>query len=487
MLKKISCLLITAALLFSLFGCKSSGVDLDKLSFYQINAEFNDVNMSVAADMDFEFYNNTVKEISELKFNIFGNAYRENAEIKPVSNTYKEIAYPNGDSYGDMQIKNVSENNSNSDYSIGGIDENILTVKLNESVYPKDKVTINIDFVLTLANIMHRTGYTGKTINLGNWFPILCVNTDEGFYECAYYSSGDPFFSECANYSVNFKVKKSYVVAATGECTGVTDEGEFNNYAMNVRGVRDFALVLSKDFSIISQKVYGTTLNYYYYDDTNAQNSLKAAAESLKYFYEQYGEYPYKTMSVVETGFCYGGMEYPCLTMISDSLTEKQYIETIVHENAHQWWYGLVGNNEIKHSWLDEGLAEYSTVLFFENFEDYGISSKQLVSSAITSYKMYFNISKQILGNVDTSMSRSVNEYLSEYEYVNIAYNKSMLMFDNLRSSIGDKKFFKGLKSYLETYKYQISAPENLIGCFEKIGADTNEYFNSWIDGKVLI
>jgi aminopeptidase N len=180
-------------------------------------------------------------------------------------------------------------------------------------------------------------------------------------------------------------------------------------------------------------------------------------------------------------------MEYPCLTMISDAISDNQITETIVHENAHQWWYGLVGNNQTAYSWMDEGLAQFSTLLFFENYKDYNLDTKLMISSAMTSYKLYYNVYNQLLGEVNTSMNRNLNEYLSEYEYINIAYNKSLLMFDNLRSGIGDKKFFKAIQSYFETYKYSLAAPENLIGCFEKSGANSNEYFNSWIDGKVLI
>jgi hypothetical protein len=487
MLKKLSCIILSILIIITFTACKSEEVDLNKLSCYEINAEFNDSEMSLTADMNFEYYNSTGKEITQLKFNLYGNAYRDDAKIKPISENYKSIAYPNGNSYGKMDILSVTENENSLNYTICGIDNNILEVTLVEGVFPSERVKINIDFKLTLAQIMHRTGYNNKTINLGNWFPILCVNTNEGYYECPYYSSGDPFYSDCANYTVNFKVKKSYVAAASGEYLGVSDEGEYNNYLISVKGVRDFALVLSKDFSVMTQKVLNTTIYYYYYDDENAENTLKVATESFKYFSEKFGEYPYNTLSVVKTGFCYGGMEYPCLTMISDNLTDKQYIQTIVHENSHQWWYGLVGNNQSINSWMDEGLAEYSTVLFFENYEEYGISSMQLISSAVTSYKTYYNIYSQLHGEVNTSMNRSLSEFISEYEYMNIAYKKSLLMFDNLRISIGDKKFYLGLNNYFKKYKYKNAAPENLIGCFEKIGADTNEYFNSWIDGKVLI
>jgi aminopeptidase N len=66
-------------------------------------------------------------------------------------------------------------------------------------------------------------------------------------------------------------------------------------------------------------------------------------------------------------------MEYPALVMISDNIGEHiSYEEVIVHEVAHQWWYSLVGNDQINYGFLDEGLTEYSTILFFENNPEYG-------------------------------------------------------------------------------------------------------------------
>ena len=76
---------------------------------------------------------------------------------------------------------------------------------------------------------------------------------------------------------------------------------------------------------------------------------------------------------MVQTDFSEGGMEYGALVYISLDVTDQlQYQGVIVHEIAHQWWYGLVGNNQILTAWIDEGLAEYCTAVFFETHPQYG-------------------------------------------------------------------------------------------------------------------
>jgi aminopeptidase N len=84
-------------------------------------------------------------------------------------------------------------------------------------------------------------------------------------------------------------------------------------------------------------------------------------------------------------------------------------------------------------------------------------------------------------------MLRALNEYQTEYEYVNIAYIKPVIMYDTLRKTVGEKRFFSALKSYYENYQFKNATPDDLVGAFEKTGCATNEYFRSFFDGKALI
>ena len=84
-------------------------------------------------------------------------------------------------------------------------------------------------------------------------------------------------------------------------------------------------------------------------------------------------------------------------------------------------------------------------------------------------------------------MLRNLGEFTSEYDYVNMAYVKPCIMYDYLRTTIGDKAFFKGLSKYYKDYSFKQATPDDLVGCFEKIGADTNGFFSSFFNGKVII
>lgn len=479
-MKRVFCFLLTLAVLpapFLLGGCQK---DEEPRSKYTIDAEYADGVLE--AVLDLSYYNDTDTEMQKLSFNLYGNAYREGSAFSPVSSAFSAAAYYDGKSYGGMEIASVSPCAS---YAIEGQDENVLSVTLQESVSPGKRTDLRIEYSLKLADIEHRTGVARHAVNLGNFYPVLCVADEEGnFYECEYYSNGDPFYSECADYSVTLTADSDYTVAASGKTVSAQVTQTSKTQEFSLKNARDFALVLGTEFSVLESDGSGTAISYYYYDDENAAETLTLIENAVAFFGKTFGAYPYETFAAVQTGFCYGGMEYPGLVMLSDALSEKDYMYTAVHETAHQWWYAAVGNNQLEEGWLDEGLAEYSTACFFDAYPQYSLTRAQLVDGARSAYKAFCSVEAQLFGGADTTMDRKLCDY-KEYEYVNIAYNKGMLLFDTLRDAVGDSKFFAGLRRYYSSNAGKISCEEDLIAAFGNAGAEG--VIRSFIEGEAII
>ena len=482
-MKKFICFCLAACSVTASLSLSACGKEKTHTNEYDITVSYEADAKTLKGTVAFTYYNDTDNEIGDLKFNLYGNAFREGSAFKPVSQSYKDSAYYAGESYGSMTIESV-ENCAG--WNVGGEDENILTVTLPAPVYPEERASITITYTLTLAQINHRTGVTENTVNLGNFYPVLCAYSSEGFVECPYYSCGDPFLSECANYRVNLDLPPEYVAATSGKAGKESTVAGRKKCSYTLENARDFAIVLSDKFSVESRTVGETEIKYYYYNDSSPHVSLSAATESVEYFNQTFGNYAYPTLSVVQTGFCYGGMEYPALTMISDNLDSNGNVYTIVHENAHQWWYAMVGSNQLNCAWQDEGLAEYSTLMFFENHPSYSFTRTGIVGSATKAYRAYFSVYNQIFGETDTSMNRHLSEYESDYEYANIAYNKGVVLFDMLRQSIGDEKFVSALKEYFNSNIYTIASCDDLYASFLKYG-DLEGFFASFVDGKIVI
>lgn len=484
----ISVILFAITILPVLYSC---GSDLDKASkdlcVYNIDAKFDDETMTLNSILTFEFKNTYGEPVDSLCFHLYGNSYRKDVKFPPVASYNILKAYPNGLSYGAMEVLSVKEKETDLEFNIGGEDKDILYVNFENDIQKNETKTIKIEFSVKLANVLHRLGYGAKTINLGNWYPILCFMEEGQFITNPYYSNGDPFYSDMANYNIKLELSKDYKAAFSGNVNKTTTKNDKIVYEVSAKTVRDFAMVFSKDFETVSQKYNNTTVTYYYYDDENPNLALEYAVNAIKTFSEMFGEYPYESYNVVKTNFIYGGMEYPNMVLINDNAGDSFY-EIIVHETAHQWWYGVVGNDQLNEAWIDEGLAEYSTALFFHNNPQYNKSLDVIVTSAATSYKLFVSVYMQVIKNADTTMNRRLDEYTTEYEYVNMVYNKGMILFDEIRKTAGYDPFIAALKKIYTDCKYGFLTEGKLKEVFATmISPEIPSLMDSFILGRVIL
>lgn len=482
--------MVTSSFVF--FGCSSGGdfisSNKDDLSNYYISAELDTNTKTVSASQKVEYKNNSGSTLQEVKFHLYPNAFREDAKIKPVSAQNETNAYPNGKSYGKIEVELVKANGKNTEFDIGGDDMNILSIWVEGGLQKGQTATFEIEFTDYLPMAAHRYGYTQNNYSLGNWYPVACVY-DDGWVTNPYYSNGDPFYSDMANYHVTFTYPEKLTAASTGNFS-VTTEGEKKILTSEAYVVRDFALCFSDKYQVKKGKAGDTTVQYLYFDDQLADENLKAAQKAVETFEEMIGDYPYESLCVAQTDFVYGGMEYPNLVFVSADIDDKGLKQVIVHEIAHQWWYNLVGNDQVAYAWMDEGLAEYSTALFFKKHEEYSeeYNYQKIIKSAEKLYTTFVDVLSTFNDKVDTSMSRATNDFPTEQEYVCMTYTKGMLMFEDLCFSVGESKFEKGLKTYFEAFKGKNAKPQDLIDSFSKgCGVDLQSFFDAWVGGTVVI
>lgn len=487
LIKRYSWLFVLVCLV--LCGCVSKDINQvsKNLSTYTMNIVYNN-DHTLNIDSSVEYVNNTDTILNEICFHLYPRAFSENAENKPISTLNFTKAYYNGKSNGDIVINSVKIQDIDANIEYFHNDKDILSVKVND-LKPNERVQINMTYDVILPNCNHRFGYGENTINVANFYPVACVYENGEFVCDPYHYNGDPFYTDMANYSVTLTAPGNLVLATTGNVNSTTTQEDVNIYKINAKCVRDYAFVLSEKFKVISSETNGVKVNYYYYKFAEPDKALKASVDSLKYYDKTFGKYPYNVLNVVETNFVHGGMEYPNLVYISDEVEQTaDYINVIAHEIAHQWWYGIVGSNAYRYPWLDEGLTDYSTVLFYEANPEYKVDTKALITNTMTSYSTFVEVYTKVYGQVDTSMNRYICDYPSETEHVYMSYVKGMLFYNSLRQVMGDKNFFKMLKTYVETYRYQNVTPEHLRAVCERVsGMDLEKFFDSWIGGSVQI
>ena len=493
-MRKVSISFALCVMFLSMFfvGC-SNKFDMDKftknLSSYTMDIMYNE-DKTLSVKQTILYINNTGTSLDNIMLHIYPKDFSENATSNTVVSSLNfDKAYYGGLSYADINFTKILVDNNECSYSFQNDNQNILNIVFDNKVNVNDKINMYFEYNIVLPNINHRFGFGENTINVSNFYPIVSVYEDGAFDMDSYHYNGDPFYSDFANYYVTITTPKNYTLASSGNVLNCEELDTTKCYSIEGLGIRDFAFVMSDKYSVVSSTVNGVTIYYYYYNNTYPELCLETSVKALNTFTELFGEYPYKTLNVCEASFVHGGMEYPNLVYISDAVLDKNdYLNVIVHEIAHQWWYGVVGNDQYKYGWLDEGLTEYSTLLFYEKNPDYNVDTKLLIKNQTNSYVTFIEVYKNVFDSVDTSMNRSLNEYDTEYEYVYIAYVKGMLFFNDLRALVSDAKFFAAIKSYYLDHRFSFVTPEDLLYSFEKsTGITLEDYFASWINGNVEI
>ena len=485
-MKKFLVFLISVVLAFSMVlvvdGCSKSEENLSSYSLYcSLNENELDCNLQLT------YVNNTPNSVDTLYFCLYPNAFREGAKTKPIHLELVSLAYPSGVNYGDIKITKVNSENKNLDYKVNGEDQNVLEVKLNGEVKPSKSTDVYISFLVTLANVNHRLGIGENTINLTGFYPILCPLYNGEVYKSVYEPSGDPFYSDIANYTVDLVVPSTYVVASSLTPTKTEFQGLKTKYSYSRERVRDIAFILSQDFNVLKTSSNGVEISYYYFNDAQPENTLNVIKNSLNYFSKTFIEYPYSEYVVCQADFIYGGMEYPCLTFIDGNLNgyDKEYC--VVHETAHQWWYGLVGVNQSEEGFIDEGLTEYSTVLYFSNSENYTLTKTELINKVKESYRSIRDISVKNSTYEKPLMKRNLKDFSSDLEYVSIAYYRSQIMFDDLCNFMGEKKFLKALSGFIGNYKYKNVTYETLKKYFNNKKKGAEDLLDGYVLGNTAI
>ncbi len=343
------------------------------LNKYIMDVIFDDESKRLMCNQNVEYVNNTNIALDKIYFHIYPNAFSKK-EFAPFEKDEMNQAYPNGFNEGYIDIKNVLNNNNKLEYEIKGEKNDLLEVKIGRQLKPGEKISIDMKFNVKIPNSEGRFGYGENTINITNWFPIACVHDDRGWNLKSYEAVGDPFYSDTSNFYVKLLIPRKYKVGCTGNIISEKSDSEKVFYEIQAKKVRDFAFILSDKFKIKKDTYKGVNINTYNLNEKLSTEVTKIAKDSISIFSNLFGEYPYDTYSVIASDFYIGGMEYPTLVMIDQSLyneKDKFLLEYVIaHETAHQWWYSVIGNDEISEPWLDEALTEYSTVLYFE--EKYG-------------------------------------------------------------------------------------------------------------------
>ncbi|MDX1501762.1 MAG: M1 family metallopeptidase [Thermoanaerobaculia bacterium] len=253
-------------------------------------------------------------------------------------------------------------------------DRTVWVVTLPEPVAPGESVRVELEWHARVPRTFARTGVRGDYFFVAHWFPKLGVWEEEG-WNCHQYHAATEYFSDYGAYDVSLTLPSRFVVGATGRRTERTDHADgTSTHRYRQDDVHAFSWTASPDYLVVEDSFHSPGLPPVAIrlllqpeHRRQADRHLHATRAALKLYGRWFGPYPYGHLTVVDPawGSGAGGMEYPTLftsgTRLFNPSGGGSPEGVTVHEAGHQFWYGLVGNNEFEHAWLDEGLNSYST------------------------------------------------------------------------------------------------------------------------------
>lgn len=233
----------------------------------------------------------------------------------------------------------------------------IYVVRREEGFAPGREIRLVLEFTLRLPGpIDERVARVGTSLRLGSVLPLLAWVRGRGWHTSpAVDAFSEAVASEVADYDVAVEVPRGYRVLATGE---EVEPGRFVATA-----VRDWAATVARMHLAEGRAQGGRTrvvVGVAEGTGRDPQAVLGGVVAALDDFARRYGPYPYPVLSVGVTGALGGGIEFPQHIQLG----ARAAYRSLVHEVAHMWFYGVVGNDQYRHPWLDEGLATYATARF---------------------------------------------------------------------------------------------------------------------------
>ncbi|MCL5959348.1 MAG: M1 family metallopeptidase [Chloroflexi bacterium] len=329
-----------------------------------------------------------------------------------------------------------------------------LDVVLPQSLDPGEFADIELRFDLDVPSIGGRFGTYDHVMALGNWFPLVSIYRD-GWDKHTYTPFGDPFISEVADYQVTVQSQTDVEIAHTGSL--IKREG--NTWQIKAENVRDFAMAVSDRYETKSTNVDGITVTAYNARGNSGAASLylEATSQAVKWLNQNIGKYPYDSLKVVEVSpgkEDMVGQEYPNLVFISSAYSAKPegvksysgYL--IVHEIGHQWFYGLVGNDQMKEPWLDEALVTYLAYRVLD-WAPLSLSSPAVSPSG------------------QSPVNSTVYDFKDETQYSATAYGKGTVFLQDVAGVLKGDGIEGVLREYLDLYKHKIATTRGLLSLMQ--------------------
>lgn len=486
---------------------------------YSINASLNPETQTITGSETIALHNNSGDKLNQIVLRLDHNIYRprvprgfsvpaettEGMVINRIKINGTEIDLKQSPP---RQNRQQGQPQKTEKSFVVGLDQTVASVVLAEPIDAHSVAAIEIDWHTKLPGGEGGQGHRmtqrweSKLFQPTQWYPRLAKYDDLRGWDTNVYLGPSEFYNNFGRFDVKIEVPAGWLVSGTGVlqnaeqalapfvrerlASALKTDKEVMIVKEDERGVgksllprdknvwhfladevNDFAWATSNQFvwrstrANIPQKGYVPVHMFYLPERANLfQNAGKNARHALEFYSELLIPYAFPQLTLQDGPSA--GMEYPMVINSNQGASD--------HETFHQWIPMMMGTNETRYGWMDEGFNQYSNILSDADASGKPFSINNLGQSYGT-----------ISGNEDEPMMMWNANYGGTF-YGFQTYGKTMMMFSMLGGIAGDDVMNAALKKYVETWKFKHPSPWDFTFFMNKeLGRDLNWFWYYWL------
>ncbi len=485
---------------------------------YTIEARLDPEERTIAGSLVLEWRNTSDEELRTFPFHLYWNAFRNTLSTTARGQSRRWSARENEQdrSFGWIEIRSIRRlGEVEEDLTLalrylhpdGNTDDRtVAEVRSETPVAPGETIRFRIDWdALVPHGTVGRAGWVHDYHFIAQWFPKIGVFW-KGEWNCHPFYAWTEFFADYGAYDVRLTLPRGFVVGATGRLEEKTDDPDgTETYRFVQEDVHDFTWTASRRF--LERR--GT------FDDPGyppveirlllqpehehlAERYIEATRIALRTYGTWSAPYPYAQVTVVDPawGSSSGGMEYPTLFTGGANVVAPPVLQSpegvTIHEAGHQFWYGLVGNNEFEEAWLDEGVNTYMTAkaqahslgpkgwgrhYFGGNFGRGGRTGWPVLAPGVFLPRGADQLEGLRHDGEKDVMARPGWTYRDRSSYGTNSYSKPALTLQTLEGLVGEETMVRILRTFARRHRFAHPTTEDLVAVVNEVTGEDWRWF----------